>query len=184
LGQGSTFHFTVRAKAVFADNNFSTKKQSVRPSPKEPPFNRQMGQQKPLRILLAEDNLINQKVALRMLDKLGYRADVANNGLEVVSALERQSYDIILMDIQMPEMSGTEATQYIQQTWPPSERPYIIAMTANALKGDRERYLANGMDDYISKPVHIEELVNSLDRSFTRMKRNREKSARFIFTTY
>jgi len=183
LGHGATFHFTVQARTVPDQPQYPiyrsqsqlkdkrlpiTEKQSVPSSPKEPLFNGQMGQQKPLHILLAEDNLINQKVALRMLERLGYRADVANNGLEVVSALERQPYDIILMDIQMPEMSGTEATQYIHQTWAPSERPYIIAMTANALTGDREYYLANGMDDYVSKPVRIEELAKSLDRSFAR----------------
>ena len=107
----------------------------------------------PLHILLAEDNRINQKVGLRMLAKLGCRADVAANGLEVLEALARQSYDIVLMDIQMPEMDGIEATQLIIQNIREEERPYIIALTANALSGDREAYLDIGMNDYLSKPI-------------------------------
>ena len=101
-----------------------------------------MGQNHPLRILIAEDNAINQKVAIRMLERLGYRADVAANGVEALEALQRQPYDVVLMDVQMPEMDGVEATRHIKQEWHPLERPYIIAMTADALAGDRERYLA------------------------------------------
>ncbi len=111
----------------------------------------------PLRILLAEDNLINQKVTLKMLKKLGYSADVAVNGLEVLQALERQDYDVVLMDVQMPEMDGLETTKAIRQRWS-TNGPGIIAVTAYALEGDRERYLKSGMDDYISKPIQIEEL--------------------------
>jgi CheY-like chemotaxis protein len=109
-----------------------------------------------LRILLAEDNIINQKVILRMLNKLGYRADVSANGLEVLAALERQPYDVVLMDVQMPEMDGIEAAKKIHEKW--SARPRIIAITAYALQGDREKCIAAGMDDYITKPVKIEEL--------------------------
>lgn len=115
-----------------------------------------------LHILLAEDNVVNQKVALQMLKKIGYRADIAANGLEVLTALERQNYDLILMDVQMPEMDGREATRLICQKWPKEKRPYIIAMTANAMRGDREDCLAIGMNDYITKPVDINVLQAAL----------------------
>jgi PAS domain S-box-containing protein len=118
----------------------------------------------PLRILLAEDTVVNQKVALLILKKIGYRADVVANGLEVLTALRRQPYDIVLMDIQMPEMDGLEATQIIHQEWNVFERPYIIAMTANAMQGDKEICLSAGMDDYISKPVKIEDVFQALSR--------------------
>ncbi|MBW4580152.1 MAG: response regulator [Tildeniella nuda ZEHNDER 1965/U140] len=118
----------------------------------------------PLRILLAEDHLINQKIALLMLQRLGYRADVAGNGLEVLEALHRQPYDVVLLDVQMPEMDGLEAARCICQQWQPQARPYLIAMTANAMQGDREICLAAGMDNYISKPVHMEGLAQVLSR--------------------
>jgi signal transduction histidine kinase/CheY-like chemotaxis protein len=127
-----------------------------------PLFDPQMGERHPLRILLAEDNAINQKLALRLLERMGYRADLAGNGLEVLEALYRQAYDVILMDVQMPEMDGLEATRFIVQEWPRHQRPRIIAMTANAMKEDREICLAVGMDDYVSKPVRVEELVDAL----------------------
>jgi GAF domain-containing protein/DNA-binding response OmpR family regulator len=114
----------------------------------------------PLKILLAEDNAVNQKLALRLLQQMGYRADMVANGLEAVAAIKRQKYDVILMDIQMPEMDGLDATRAIRQLQ--VAQPRIIAMTANAMQGDREMCLAAGMDDYISKPIHIEELVNAL----------------------
>jgi signal transduction histidine kinase/CheY-like chemotaxis protein len=120
--------------------------------------------QMPMRILLAEDNAVNQKLALRLLSRLGYRADVAANGHEVIEALERQRYELVLMDVQMPELDGLEATRRICARWPRSDRPRIVAMTANALQGDRELCLAAGMDDYISKPIRLEELVAALDR--------------------
>ena len=128
-------------------------------------FDQLMGERHPLHILLAEDNLVNQKVAQRILEKLGYRADIAGNGLEVLDALERQHYDVILMDIQMPEMDGEAATEKIISTYPRHERPRIIAMTAHALEGDRQRYLKLGMDDYVSKPVRVQELVAALERT-------------------
>lgn len=121
--------------------------------------------QYPLRILLAEDNAVNQKVALRMLAKLGYRADVAANGLEVIAALERQPYDLVLMDIQMPEMDGLEATQRIRKRWRNSQTPLrIIAMTAYAFQADLDRCMAAGMDGYISKPIRMERLLEVLSR--------------------
>jgi len=115
-----------------------------------------------LRILLAEDNPINQKVALAMLKHLGYKADVAINGKDLLKSLERKSYDVILMDIQMPEMDGLEATRSIRSSLPAAKQPRIIAMTAYTLQGDRERCLAAGMDGYISKPVKMEELRDAL----------------------
>jgi PAS domain S-box-containing protein len=121
-----------------------------------------MAQDLPLRILLAEDNAVNQKLALQILAKMGYRADLAANGLEVLEALERQAYDVILMDVQMPEMDGLETTRTICKRWLPAERPRIIAMTANVMQGDREMCLTAGMDDYIGKPIRIEELVKAL----------------------
>ena len=117
-----------------------------------------------LRILLAEDIAVNQKVALLILKQLGCRADVANNGHEVLTALQRQSYDIVLMDVQMPEMDGLTAAQVIRDRWQPEERPYIIALTANAMQGDREKCLAVGMQDYVSKPIHMDELKAAFQR--------------------
>jgi CheY-like chemotaxis protein/HPt (histidine-containing phosphotransfer) domain-containing protein len=128
-------------------------------------FDHELGKRHPLRILLAEDNLVNQKVALSILEKIGYRADVASNGQEALEALHRQSYDVILMDGQMPEMDGEQATIQIRTNWPAGQQPRIIAMTANAMQGDRERYLAVGMDDYVSKPIRVEELVRALEQS-------------------
>ena len=119
---------------------------------------------KDLRILLAEDNPINQKVALAMLKHLGYRADVAVNGIDLLECLERKSYDLILMDIQMPEMDGLQATRSIRSSLPAEKQPRIIAMTAYTLQGDRERCLAAGMDGYISKPVKMEELKAALEK--------------------
>ena len=123
---------------------------------------RHMADRHPLRILLAEDHAINQKTALLLLGMMGYRADVAANGVEVLEALRRQAYDVVLMDIQMPEMDGLEATQRILTEWPSEQQPRIIAMTANAMQGDREACLAIGMRDYIAKPIRIAELCEAL----------------------
>jgi CheY-like chemotaxis protein len=128
------------------------------------PIDKELGRRFPMRLLLAEDNVVNQKVALKILERMGYRADVAANGREVVQALERQVYDIVLMDVQMPEMDGIEATAKIRARFG-ERRPWIIALTANALEGDRERYLGVGMDDYISKPLRVEELAQALIRA-------------------
>ena len=116
----------------------------------------------PLRVLVAEDNAVNQRVALRLLQRLGYRADVVNNGLEVIEAVEREAYDVVLMDIQMPEMDGLQAARWIAQRRLPGAGPRIIAMTANAMPGDRETYLAAGMDAYVAKPIVAAELDAAL----------------------
>ena len=125
----------------------------------------ELGTKHPLRILLAEDNVVNQKLAIRLLEKLGYRADIAGNGIEALQALERQPYDLLLSDIQMPEMDGVEATEKILERWPEGERPWIVAMTAEAMAGDRERFLEAGMNDYVVKPIRIEELVAAIRRT-------------------
>jgi CheY-like chemotaxis protein/HPt (histidine-containing phosphotransfer) domain-containing protein len=127
-----------------------------------------MAERHPLRILLAEDNVVNQKVALRLLAQMGYRADVAANGLEAIEAVARQTYDVVLMDVQMPELDGFEASREINRRWP-GTRPRIVAMTANAMQGDRDLCVAAGMDDYVAKPIHVEELVAALERSAPRM---------------
>lgn len=120
-----------------------------------------------LRILLAEDNMVNQKVAKLLIKRLGYDADVVSNGLEVLEALHRQTYDVVLMDVQMPKMDGLTATRRIVEQWPsPAERPWIIALTANAMKGDREICFEAGMNDYMSKPLRKEELDHALSRFF------------------
>jgi CheY-like chemotaxis protein len=152
-GAGSTFHFTLRLEHA------SPVTVPALPEAPLPPA-------RPLRILLAEDNAVNQKVALHLLAKFGYRADVAANGLEVLAALRRQSFDVILMDLQMPEMDGLEATQRILKEWPERQRrPWIVALTANAMEGDREMCLAAGMDDYVSKPIKPARLAAALHQA-------------------
>ncbi|MFN0084839.1 MAG: response regulator [Blastocatellia bacterium] len=123
----------------------------------------EMARRIPMRILLVEDNVINQKVAVRLFDRLGYRVDIAGNGVEAIDALRRQPYDTVFMDVHMPEMDGLEATRRICAEWP-LDRPRIIAMTANAMKEDREECMAAGMDDFVSKPVRVEELCNAIER--------------------
>ena len=130
-----------------------------------PVFDKLLGERAPLRILLAEDNIVNQRVALRMLERLGYRADLAKNGLEVLEALNKQTYDVLLLDVHMPKMDGLEASREICKRLSIEQRPRIIAMTANAMQGDKEECIAAGMDDYISKPVHISALQRALERA-------------------
>jgi len=134
----------------------------------KPKFDADMALRHPLRILLAEDNAVNQKLALRLLQQMGYRADVASNGIEAIECVERQHYDVVLMDVQMPEMDGLEASRHITSKWKSNERPCIIAMTANAMTGDRERCMEAGMDDYVTKPIRVEALVNALMRATRR----------------
>lgn len=133
------------------------------PSPVREPDVSKAASRSTTKILLAEDNLINQKVALRLLEHLGYEALVAANGIEVLQMVRQTPIDIILMDVQMPEMDGLAATQQLRATLPSPTQPYIIAMTANALAGDRETCIAAGMDAYISKPVKTKALQDALD---------------------
>lgn len=120
-----------------------------------------------LKVLLAEDNPVNQKVALRILERLGYQADVATNGQEVLDMLQRQLYDIVLMDMYMPEMDGITATKAICETFHPASRPQIIALTASDDEGDRQQCLQAGMDGYIHKPICIEDLAQLLQHCET-----------------
>jgi CheY-like chemotaxis protein len=147
-GKGSTFHFTVRADAFAGPSEMALPASTLQDKSKAA---------KDLRILLAEDNPVNRRMAVLMLKKLGYKADSVANGREVLQALERQSYDLILMDVQMPEMDGLEATKEIRRLWP-SGGPRILALTAHAIAGDREKCLDAGMDGYLCKPINMEEL--------------------------
>ncbi|HEY9747498.1 MAG TPA: CHASE domain-containing protein [Allocoleopsis sp.] len=159
---GSTFYFTIVAPSVLAPvlqaQSLKVKQQQLSSMQAD----EKLAERLPLRILLAEDHLVNQKVALLLLERLGYRADVAANGLEVLESLHRQPYDVVLMDVQMPEMDGLETSRRICQEWPAEARPRIIAMTANAMQGDRQICLDAGMDDYISKPIRPDMLLQAL----------------------
>ncbi|MFN5165064.1 MAG: response regulator [Pseudomonadota bacterium] len=157
-GQGCTFRFHVRAEAVAMSPAAA---RAAAASAIDPG----MARRHPLRILLAEDNPVNQKLALRLLGQMGYSADVAGNGLLALEAVERQTYDVVLMDVQMPEMDGLEASRRITAKYSPRQRPRIVAMTANAMQGDREACLEAGMDDYLTKPIRVDELVQALQRT-------------------
>jgi two-component system sensor histidine kinase/response regulator len=132
------------------------------PAPKPKPAAAKLADELPLRILLVEDNVVNQKVASRFLENMGYRCDLAANGREAIEALERQPYDVVLMDIQMPEMDGYEAAREICLRYPRAIRPRMIALTANAMDGDREKCLEAGMDDYLSKPLRASDMEQKL----------------------
>jgi CheY-like chemotaxis protein len=114
---------------------------------------------------VAEDNPVNQAVILAVLRNLGYEPDLAANGVELLDMLARRAYDVVLMDVQMPELDGLEAARRIRRDWPPASQPRIVAMTAAAFPEDRARCLEAGMDDYVSKPVVIAELVEALRRA-------------------
>ncbi len=138
-------------------------------APAKPVMDKEMATRHPLRILLAEDNVVNQKLAMRLLSQMGYRADLAANGIEALECVERQPYDVVLMDVQMPEMDGLEASRTIVKRWPQAtDRPRIVAMTANAMQGDREECIAAGMDDYVTKPIRVDALVQALMASSSR----------------
>ncbi len=155
-GQGSCFRFEIAAPAVALDLL------PQRAAPTHVELDPQMAARHPLRILLAEDNGVNQKLALRLLEQMGYRADLASNGREAVESVARQAYDLLLMDVRMPDMDGLEATRQIVSRWPVGQRPRIVAMTANALHGDRPQCLAAGMDEHLSKPLRVEAMIAEL----------------------
>jgi PAS domain S-box-containing protein len=172
LGKGSTFHFSVPVDIDYSlasslggkDVSSPCLRQSLCQAQgrTEGDFHEEINDE--LRILIAEDNEVNKRVIKKMLRKLGFRADIADDGQEVLEALEKQHYDLILMDIQMPKMDGLEAASLIRKRWPLAEQPCIIALTACALEGDRERCLDAGMDGYISKPVKMEDLREALGK--------------------
>jgi PAS domain S-box-containing protein len=170
-GVGSIFHFTIEAQIIEGD---------LPEQPADEEMDPQMGENLPLKILLAEDNPTNQKLALLILQRMGYQADIANNGSEVIRALRQKPYDLVLMDVQMPEMDGLEATRRIRTEFAPHMQPHIIALTAGAMKEDREQCLAAGMNDYISKPIEVGDLVSALYRGASL---NREKQARARLAT-
>jgi CheY-like chemotaxis protein len=151
IGQGSLFRFTIRGRVVR--------------TPEEPPSARvyaprwdaQLARRLPLQVLVAEDNPINQQVIQMMLQRLGYTPDLVANGQEVVTALRQRAYDLILMDVQMPEMDGLTATRQVRGQF--SRQPWIIGLSANAFAEDQEVALAAGMDDYLVKPLKMEDLV-------------------------
>ncbi len=118
----------------------------------------------PIKILLAEDNIINQKLVTHVLSKMGYSIDIAENGIEVIQALKKKEYDLIFMDVQMPEMDGLEATSIIVNNWPRTSRPIIVAMTANAMIGDKEKCIEAGMDDYMSKPIVLADIKTKIEK--------------------
>ena len=154
-GVGSTFYFTITAPVM---------EEKVQNSSKDVGINTRIAEQHPLKILLVEDNVVNQKIVRHLLQRMGYEADIANNGLEALSALRRQSYNVVLMDVQMPEMDGVTATEHICKEWAKENRPWIVALTASGMWGERDRCLASGMNDYLCKPVRIQELIQVLQR--------------------
>ena len=155
-GLGCTFCFHILAPAV-AGAAAAAHKPAAKTT-----MDAQMATRHPLRILLAEDNVVNQKLALRLLSQMGYTAEVAVNGLQALERVAQQTFDLVLMDVQMPEMDGLEASRQITAKLKPHERPRIVAMTANAMQGDREACLAAGMDDYVTKPIRVDALVQAL----------------------
>jgi CheY-like chemotaxis protein/HPt (histidine-containing phosphotransfer) domain-containing protein len=194
-GHGSVFHFTLQTHApddwpALTGADSRPPAESAVSWPGLQLFDAHMAQRLPLRILLAEDNVTNQMVALHLLARLGYQADVAFNGWEVLDAIRRRTYDVVLMDVQMPEMDGLETTRRIRAEFGARAKgesaealgaeaglagPYIIAMTANAMLGDREACLAAGMQDYVSKPIQVPALVEALNGSQRRQPREADE---------
>jgi len=158
-GEGSTFHFTVLVQERAENSGAATA------SGRGATLDGQVGTKHPLRLLVAEDNAVNQRVAMLLLKRIGYRATMVANGLEAVEAAERTDFDAILMDVEMPEIDGCEATRRIRAQRSSTTRPWIIALTAGAMRGDRERALAAGMNDFVTKPVRAEALAEALVRA-------------------
>jgi signal transduction histidine kinase/ActR/RegA family two-component response regulator len=158
-GKGSRFSFTITAQAIHRATT-ETRRFDRIPAPSAG----RLADRHPLRVLVAEDNVVNQKVVMAMLSHLGYRADLVANGVEAVDAVRRVRYDVVLMDLQMPELDGVGATQRIIAEHTHDKRPRIVALTANAYDGDREACLAAGMDDYVSKPLKTDALEAALLR--------------------
>lgn len=152
-GEGSEFSFFVRTRV---DREAEQNQEKLKA--KDFSFNSTLGERFPLNILVAEDNMINQTVIEGILEKMGFAVTLVEDGQEALDALKVKSYDLIFMDIQMPDMDGLTATRHILNSYSPHRRPFIIAMTANAMSGVREQYLSAGMDDYISKPFKLQDL--------------------------
>jgi CheY-like chemotaxis protein len=161
-GCGSTFHFTIVAEAVMYPPAVAQTTQ--------PPLLAQLAAVTPCQILLVEDNIINQKVALRLLSRLGYQADVAQNGAVAIEILKQRAYDLVLMDLHMPELDGLQATRTIRQMLPADRQPVVVAMTAAVLVEDQQACLAAGMNAFITKPIRTEQLVEVL-QSFCSQRR-------------
>ncbi|MBW4672164.1 MAG: response regulator [Cyanomargarita calcarea GSE-NOS-MK-12-04C] len=156
---GSIFYFTITASVI----REGVGKETIDVT-KDTAIDARIAEQHPLKILLVEDHLINQKMIQLMLQGMGYEANVASNGLEALLALRHQPYDVVLMDVQMPEMDGLTASEHICQEWTLDTRPRIIALTASAMWGERDRCFASGMDDYLTKPIRVQELVQVLKK--------------------
>lgn len=162
LGRGSTFWFTMPTRRAEDDTAGSELAEFGRTKTGTFVFDEELAKRVPLRILVAEDNPVNQKLVHYMLERFGYRSDIVGDGREAVIAVKRRPYDVVLMDVQMPGMDGLEASQHILRSLPLGQRPVIVAVTANSMQGDRERCLRAGMDHYVGKPIRAEELKLAL----------------------
>lgn len=163
LGKGTRMSFTIQAAA--GPSPAVAPPPRLPPPPEAPQPEPRLGDRHPLRVLVAEDNLVNQRVALAMLARLGYRADLAVNGLEAVDAVRRVPYDVVLMDLHMPELDGLNAMRQIVEEHPIGRRPRIVALTASAFDEDRNACVAAGMDDFLSKPMEKDKLEAALLRA-------------------
>lgn len=178
-GEGSRFWFTVASEAIEGDEVPQNASFERTPTGSFA-FDASLGRSAPLRMLVAEDNPVNQKLTVYMLDRMGYSADVVGNGLEAVEAVRRQRYDVVLMDVQMPVMDGLEAARVICRETNVTDRPILIAVTANTMAGDRERCLTAGMDSYVGKPISAPELRTALESAAAKVEARRSSFFRTI----